>query len=162
MTLRVEFDQFASTVKRVLGGAPVYLTRLGQGVLATAARPESDALVVAHAPLAIDAARGRLAADGLEVFDGQWSMDWSAERGAGGAFVVAVAYISGSGKPGLWMDACAEEPTPAQVLKTMHGEMTENGEVADVPFEDFIQAASPNVVILGPQEIEHFMRDQES
>lgn len=159
MTLRVEFDQFVSTVKRIVGEAPVYVASLGRGTLATAARPQDDVLVVSRAPLSIEETRARLAADGLDVYEGQWSMDWSVERGAGGAFVVAVAYMSGSGKPGLWVDASAEEPSPAQALKTMHLEMTANGEVAEVPFEDFIQAANPTVLVLSPQEIEHFMRD---
>ncbi len=156
MTLRVEFDQFAAAVGRVLGDASAYVARTARGVLVTAGVPGKDTLLVTETVLNLDAATARLREAGLDVQRGHWSHDGAEDALPYEAYVVAIAYMSGDGKPGLWVDASADEPNATQALRTMHSEMTSNGEVAEVPFDDFVRAANPNVVVLSPAEIQQF------
>lgn len=154
MTLRVEFDQFAEAAKRVLGGSPVYVVRTPRGVLVTAAA--KDILLTTETVLGLADATAHLRGSGLEVHEGHWSHNGSDDTLPYETYVVAIAYMSGDGKPGLWVDGCAEEPTPTQALRSMFEEMTSNGEVAEVPFDDFARAANPNIVILSPATLQQF------
>ena len=47
------------------------------------------------------------------------------------------------------------------VLRTMFDEFRDTGEMEHISFEEFLQLANPNVVILTPSELRSFM-DQKS
>lgn len=161
MTLRVEFDQFASTVSRMLGAAPAFITRHSRGTVVTAADPSKNVRVQSRSPLGPDKARDALAAAGLEVLDGEWVLPDDQDAEAEGVYVVGIAYASGEGRSGLWMDATRDAITPAEAVRAMYDEMRENGEVADVTFEDFVRAANPNVVVLSPYDLKHFLASKD-
>ena len=155
MILRVEFDQFPETVKRLLPSAHAYVSSQGAGAVATAADHKSGVVIVSAAGDALEEASRRLKEAGLEVFKGQWSLDDGALGGAAcAAYVAAVAYVSEEAKPGLWLDAYPAEPTLAQVMRGMYDEFLANGEVGEeVSLEEFIRLANPNVVIVPPDHI---------
>lgn len=156
MILRVEFEQFPQTVKRLLACDQAYVAARTGGSLISAADPKTATLILCEADSPPDQARSELEKLGMEVFRGSWSLDGSEIKlGAGGsAHVAAVAYDSEEAKPGLWMDAFAEKPTLADVMRSMYDEFMANGEVPeDTSLEEFIRLANPNVVILSPEQI---------
>jgi hypothetical protein len=158
MVLRVEFDQFAPSVKRVLGASQAFVASHGSGSLASAADPKTGAIVLSEVSLPVEDATRTLAEEGLEVSMGSWSPSGAGlDAALGSAYVAAVAYSSDEPKPGLWMDAYSERPTLAEVLRTMYDEFRSNGEVPEnTSLEEFIRLANPNVVILSPEEIGAF------
>ena len=159
MILRVEFDQFPETVKRLLPNAQAYVAGQGSGALATAADLKSGVLVVSSVVSTAEEASAQLKQAGLEVFQGQWSLDDGGLEGQGVAtFVAAVAYVSEDAKPGLWLDAYPAEPTLAQVMRGMYDEFVANGEVGEeVSLEEFIRLANPNVLIVPPEHLAKYV-----
>lgn len=156
MVLRVEFEQFPQTVKRLLDCEQAYIAARPGGALISAADHKSHTLILCEVELTPEQTRPQLEKQGMEIFKGSWSLDGSElELGASGsAHVAAVAYESEESKPGLWMDAFAEKPTLADVMRTMYDEFRANGEVPEhTSLEEFIRLANPNVVILSPEQI---------
>src|SRR5688572_9399301 len=124
MVLRVEFDQFPQTVKRVLASDEAYVAVQGKGALATAT-DRKGVVVLAKTDASLEEATMRLQEQGMEVFTGVWSLDGAEGATMGGpapAWVAAVSYDSEELKPGLWIDAYGEQPTLAQVMRTMYDE----------------------------------------
>lgn len=164
MTLQVSFDQFAETVKRLLDQEEAYVSAHSAGSLATSAHPEKSIVVAAVTPVAPDVAIHALTSAGLTVHQGTWL---TAEEildptvGSTPTYVAAVAYRSSDEKAGVWIDAYPSLPTQVTVLRAMYDEFRETGEVDDVGFEEFVQLANPNVVIVSPTEIESFLRQKE-
>lgn len=155
-SLRVEFDQLAAEARTRAPGEAIYLEPSGPQLIVSVAGP--DLVLWAITQLSHEECRSRLEAEGLEVRAGCWISDAEAlamERWAR-PWIVAVAYSSAKGRPGLWVDATAEEPTQADVLRAMYEEFRETGDVADVTMEEFIRAANPNVVILSPEEVRRY------
>jgi formate dehydrogenase maturation protein FdhE len=97
---------------------------------------------------ALDFANGVWRSDD-EVLDDQAMQDY---------YVAAVAYRSSEHKPGVWIDAYPHEPNVQEVLQNLYEEFDENGEIADVSFDDFLRLAVPNVEILGPDQTRYFVR----
>lgn len=155
-SLRVEFDRLSEEARARAPGEAIYLDASGNHVLASVGAP--DLVIWAVTELSRHECLSRLEEEGFAVREGCWMSDADAlatERGPM-PWVVAVAYASAKGRPGLWVDATAEEPSQADVLRTMYEEFRETGDVADVTIEEFIRAANPNVVILSPDEVRRF------
>ncbi|MCB8933547.1 MAG: hypothetical protein M9921_14805 [Fimbriimonadaceae bacterium] len=141
----------------MLDTVPVFAVRQGRGIVLSAADPAKDVRIVSGTTGSMDQLRDALSSKGLELLEGEWVAPGDPEQDAGGVYVVGVAYASGEGRPGLWMDATREAITPAQAVRAMYDEMRDNGEVAEVSFEDFVRAANPNVVVLSPYDVKHFL-----
>jgi hypothetical protein len=159
VTLQVPFESFATVVGRVLGAREAFVARHPSGALVTAADPARGAMVASVTSLAPELARERLVDAGFEAFDGSWSgvdaTDLACE--AAEAFLAAVAYQSGEGRPGVWVDAYPALPTQVQVLRVMYDEFRETGELSEVTFEEFVRLANPTVVILSPSDLRSFL-----
>ncbi len=164
MTLQVSFEEFAETVKRVLGGKEAYVAPQETGAVATAGCAEKAIVVAAISLNPPDQAAEALKASGLKVFNGTWLTGEEILAHLGiqtDTFVAAVAYKSGDDKAGVWIDAYPELPTQMTVLKTMYDEFRETGEMDDVLFEEFIQLANPNVVIVSPSQLQSFLKQKQ-
>ncbi|MFI5386541.1 MAG: hypothetical protein ACHQ50_10525 [Fimbriimonadales bacterium] len=164
MTLQVTFDQFAETVKRLLNQQEAYVSQHAMGTLVTAAKPEKTVVVAALVSQSPEAVTAMLKERGMSVFDGTWLTPEEVLAPAAGlaqTYVAAVSYRSGAEKAGVWVDAYPALPTQVTVLKTMYEEFRQTGEVDDVAFEEFVQLANPNVVIVTPTELESFLRQKE-
>ena len=165
MILRVDFDQFPQTVKRLLSGNSAYVSANGKGALASAADPKTGLLVVTRSEGGTEELTKSLEDQGMEVFQGSWSLDGSdtsAGMESASLYVAAVAYASEEPKPGLWIDAYQEEPTLGQVMRSMYDEFMANGEVPpDISLEEFIRLANPNVVILSPEQLAGYAEGKE-
>lgn len=163
MTLQVPFDQFPEAAQRVLGVKEAYVTRYAGGSLVTAGSANCRSVVAAIAGHAPDAAKAALKEKGLDVYDGAWSAEGLTDLGddcLGEAHIAAVAYNSGEGRPGLWIDAYDSSPTPPQVLKAMYDEFRDTGETADVSFEEFVRLANANVVVVTPAQVKAFLQEK--
>ncbi|HVT12074.1 MAG TPA: hypothetical protein VHE55_07390 [Fimbriimonadaceae bacterium] len=164
MTLQVSFEHFPETVKRMLGLEEAYVSAHVTGSLATAANPAKPIVVAALSPLAPDAASSSLKESGMKTFEGTWLTPeevMAPNVSPTQVFVAAVAYKATGDKPGVWVDVYPALPTQTSVLKAMYDEFRNTGEVADVTFEEFVQYANPNVVVLSPDQVESFLRDKE-
>lgn len=160
MTLQVPFEQFANAAKRVLGAREAFVVGHRQGSLVTASSSTARAVVASISTISPDAAKAQLRVAGFETFDGVWSTEGLAELAedpAASAFVAAVAYVSGEGRPGIWVDAFAESPSQVQVLKALYDEFRLTGEVAEVPFEEFVRLTNANVVIISPTQLRSYI-----
>jgi hypothetical protein len=158
MTLQVPFADFAETIQRILKLNDAYVSRINQGVLVTSASVENSVSVVAVSKLEPEAVKQELEKQGVVVRDGAWHTEVSTElfTDDGELYVAAVSYKTGDDKPGVWVDAYEFLPTQVQVLRAIYEEFRSTGEVDDLPFEEFVRQANPNVVILGPAELRSF------
>ena len=164
MVLTLDFADFGRAVRRYLEEPLIYLSPYRTGSLLTAADPARNLLLRSITGLHPEEAHAALAKDGFEASAGTWSSPEAGEEPVEITLplhVAAVAYASGDGKPGLWVDASEEPPTLAQVLRTMYDEFVGNGEVVETSLEGFIEAANPNVVILAPSDLERFARQKQ-
>ena len=157
MVLKVDLLKFSEAARVLLGTEEVFLSPRGSGTWVTAGNPAKDVLLACHSPLAPELVRAELARFNLKVYEGEWALhDPGPTVEAHESWVAAVAYRSREPMPGLWMDAYADQPTAAQVLKAMFDEFRENGEVGEVTFEEFVRMAEPNVQILSPSQVLDF------
>jgi hypothetical protein len=164
MTLQVSFDQFAGTVKRLLNQEEAYVAPHEAGALVTSAKADKGIVIASLTPLNPEVASASLKDLGLAVFEGTWLTPEEILASSGSStqiFMAAVAYRASGDKPGLWVDAYPTLPTQITVLKTMYEEFRATGEVDEVTFEDFVQLANANVVIVSPSEIESFLKQKE-
>ena len=60
------------------------------------------------------------------------------------------------------MDVFPLEPTPAEVLKKIYKEFKESGELRELGFEDFVQLAHPNIVILTPEQVQGYLKESQN
>jgi hypothetical protein len=159
MILQVPFEQFATTVKRVLTVNEVFVTPRGNTTLATAASSDRKTMVVSVTSLTISEARMRLEPFSLDVFDGAWHTEGvlDIETQTSTPFVAAVAYVAQGHAPGLWVDAFETLPTQMTVLKSMFDEFRQTGQLEDVSFEEFVRLAQPTVVISTPDELHSYV-----
>ena len=164
MTLQVSFDQFAETVKRLLNQQEAFVTAHNSGTLVTAAKAEKSMVVASISSEDVEATTQKLKESDMAVYSGTWltpeelMAPATAQRDV---FIAAVAYRSGADKPGLWVDAYTNLPSQIAVLRAMYDEFRETGEVDDVTFEEFVQIAGANVVVLTPTDIDGFIRQKE-
>lgn len=171
MTLRVPFDEFAAAVSRLLSTSEAYVSASEGETLVTAADPSRNVRLRVTTDLDAAAVRARLEEQGVLVYDGAWeedrtetpgpvspATDAGPEPASSPIFLAAVAYRSDEESPGAWVDAFPYRPTETQVLNTMHQELTENGEIAEVSFEEFVRLSKANVIVVEPEAIRAFSR----
>ncbi len=166
MTLEVPIQDFARTVRRVLGRVDAYLAVEGDRCVVTAHHPSKPVLIRAESPKRESAKlREALGAQGLRVHTGLWSTgseataiaSATAEAGAPERlYVAAVAYHSQGEKPGLWVDAFPDKPTTLEVGKAMYQDFRESGEIGAVELEDFMRLAKLNIVVMSIEEAERY------
>ena len=158
MTLQVPLSDFAETIERILKLKEAYISRVSQGVLVTAASAENAVSVVALTKFEPDQVKSVLESAGVTCREGAWHTEVSTELFATEEplYVGAVSYKTGDDKPGVWVDAYSFQPTQVQVLWFIYEEFRSTGELRDLPFEEFVRQANPNVVILGPNELRSF------
>lgn len=164
MTLQVSFEQFGETAKRLTGVSEAYVAPHEAGAIVTAGSPEKSLVLAALTSLPMDRARTELEAQGLSIFPGHWSTDEAivAPNAPPTQFyVAAVGYRSSEDKPGVWVDAYDALPTQVSVLKTMYEEFRATGQVDEVGFDEFVQMAACNVIIVSPTELESYRRANE-
>lgn len=165
MILHVEFDQFAPTVERLLHAKEAYIRHHGGTTVVSAAQPDKHAVVASSVRETVEHVRSRLEKEGFEVHEGEWTDagESPADRlGDRQCYIAAVSYVSREKMPGLWLDAYPAEPVTGSVLRAFYDELEGNGEIAEVSFEEFIRLANPNVVIIGPSEIQSYLNDKEN
>ena len=162
MILQVPFEDFESTVKRVLKHQDAFVTARGASTLVTAASIDKQTIVVSLAAMPVVEATSLLATSELQVYDGAWHIEGllDIEEQTATPYVAAVAYLSQEAAPGLWVDAYGSLPTQMTVLRAMYEEFRETGQVADVAFEEFVRLAQPTVVISTPEELHSFVEER--
>lgn len=160
MVLTVSFDDFPDAVQRHASTKHVYLSQAGKHLLLASSDPAQNVTVTCYCDLPLEECSNRLKARGMEPHFGVWADSPTSPDAAPPAsrfFVGAVAYASQQHMPGLWVDVFQSQPTAQTVLKAMYDEFCETGDVGDVSFEEFLKYAHPNVVILGPGEIDTYL-----
>jgi len=162
VTLEISLERFAEEVQRRMPGETAYVRSTSSGVVITAARPEKALVLRAVSGRARPEIESFLKAAGLTVAPGGWSAGEVEieEQTLEGVYVAAVSYRSRESTPGVWMDAYPSEPTVQEVLTNMYREFDQNGEIADVSFEDFMRLAHLNVVILKPEELRYHVNQK--
>ncbi|HZH97357.1 MAG TPA: hypothetical protein VEX38_00170 [Fimbriimonadaceae bacterium] len=162
MVLRVGIEEFPSAVKRYLAEPLAYLRRKGKGTEVSAGNPAQNLIIVSRSSEELEATSSSLSSKGLECREGSWVAEEAVETPEEShAFIAAVAYRSREQMPGVWIDAFPFPPHQADVLQAMYEEFIENAEIKDVPFEDFVQMAKPNVVIVSPEEVAGYLKRKE-
>jgi len=161
MVLHVAFEDFADTVKRVVGDSSEAYAASENGVTILTASAAGEGTVVASVTKSsVEEAKVELQKAGLRVFEGRWTDDLMLEKESvvlTDVFVSGVSYKTEAGAPGIWVDAYPVQPSKVQVLKAMYEEMLQTGEMANVPFEEFVRLSDANVVIVSPQELRTFV-----
>jgi len=163
MILHVDFDQFAPTVERLLGTKEAYVRAHNGMVAISSGSPDRRTIVGSSRRGGLGEIRSTLESAGFTVYEGEWGEagEWPSDRMVEEpVYIAAIAYQSREKTPGLWVDAFPDLPTTAVALRTFYDELTSNGEVAEVSFEEFVRVANPNVVILGPNELQNFLREK--
>jgi hypothetical protein len=161
MVLQVSFDDFADTVRRVLGDSVEgYVSHFNGVTVATASLGETRTVVAATTSDSVENAKGALEREGMRVFNGRWTDDIHLEDEGCNLeemYIAGVSYVTESGPPGIWMDAYPALPTQVQVLKEMYDEMVGTGESADVSFDEFVRMSNANVVIASPTDLRSYL-----
>ena len=155
MTLRVPFEQFSETVRRVVGTDEAYVVPTDNGCICTAFDTAKRVRVLTKESGPAKAAKEKLEKAGMKIRPGYWAEgdEDVPEPTPQVPFVAAVSYDATNHHPGVWVDAYDVLPTPAQVLRAMFEEFSDTGELHDVSFEEFVRLAKPNVVIVTPSEL---------
>ena len=158
MVLKVDFERLAEEAKRH-GCKPIaYLAKHGTHSVATVADPQGRLVIESESVADFEDCRRILTSEGLQVFHGRWVPDPLAGelRVEESFWVASVAYKSNEDKPGLWVHAFRGQPSVGDVLKMFYEELKQESGCADVSLDAFLSVAEPNVVILGPDEMESF------
>lgn len=163
MTLRVPFEQFSETVRRVVGVHEAYLVPTETGCICTAFDIGKRVRVLTKESGPPQAAREKLEKSGMKIRPGYWAEgdEDVPEPLPPVPYIAAVSYHSGNHQAGVWVDAYETLPTVAQVLRALYDEFTGTGELQEVPFEEFVRLARPNVVIVTPSELASFVSAKE-
>lgn len=163
MTLRVPFDQFSETVRRVVGGNEAYLVPTETGCICTAFDVGKRVRVLTKESGPPQAAREKLEKAGMKIRPGYWAEgdEDVPEPLPPVPYIAAVSYNAGNHQAGVWVDAYEILPTVAQVLRALYDEFSSTGELQEVAFEEFVRLAHPNVVIVTPSELASFVAAKE-
>ena len=159
MVLTVDFDGFAEATKSLTGGKDAFLAPMGGGCSLTSASADKGVIVRSSCALSLEEATSKLEAAGITVRRGAWSEGSTDAQQA--LWVAAVAYKSGEDSPGLWVSTYQEKPTTGEVLALLYDEFRETGDVGELPLEEFLRLAEPNVVILSPDQLWEFAAGKE-
>lgn len=158
MTLRVPIEEFAAAARDVIGTDRAYAQEGAGGTSLSAGSSGSSAILLCADPRPLSAIRPELEKEGIKVFRGQWSLDGAAEIIAI-PYVTAVAYRTGGERPGVWLDAHSDSRPSGAVLQACYDDFVASGEIRDVTFEQFLEAAAPTVVEVAPESLVGFVRD---
>lgn len=155
MTLRVPFEQFSETVRRVVGTDEAYVVPTENGCICTAFDVAKRVRVLTKESGPAKAVKEKLEKSGMKIRPGYWAEgdEDVPEPAPPIPFVAAVSYDATNHHPGVWIDAYDTLPTAAQVLRAMFDEFSDTGELQEVSFEEFVRLAKPNVVIVTPSEL---------
>ncbi len=156
MVLRVEFEQFVESARRVLKDPIVAVSADRLGSRITATNKGGSHIVSSTSSGKVENVADDLTKAGFEVIHGEW-LGSDSEADSGHFSVAAVAYKSHEAMPGLWMEAFSEEPSKATVLRAIFDEFSETGELQGTTLEEFLENTHPNVVILSPDQIRRFL-----
>lgn len=158
MVLQVEFSSLGEEAKKHHIKPFVYLSHSGSRCIATLADPTLRLVIQGESQLGLEEARKELGDQGLNVSEGRWVPDPLAGelQIQESIWVAAVSYRSTEEKPGLWVHAYRGEPSVGDVIKLFHVEMSHEAGLVNVALEDFLAAAEPNVVVIGPDQMEAF------
>ena len=164
MTLRVPFEQFSETVRRVVGGKEAFLFPTDSGCVCTAFDVAKRVRVLSKEPGPPNAAKEKLEKSGMVVRSGYWAEgdEDVPEPTAPVPYIASVSYQAGNHQSGIWVDAYESLPTVAQVLRALFDEFSETGELGEVSFEEFVRLARPNVVIVTPSELASYLSAKEA
>lgn len=160
MVLRVEYEQFADEVTARLDGQIVYIAQVTGGSFVSAADTANGFIIEAFSDREPEQVLRELGEHGLRTAKGSWKSEDTEPCAIepDRLYIGAVAYRSSEAKPGLWIEAFANQPTPAEVLKRMYDEMVSTGEIGNVSFEEMMRYATPNVVVVGPDQLRYFLQ----
>lgn len=160
MVLRVPFSEFSGAVRRLLPKPEAYLEVVEGLVRLSAGSPGSGTVIECAVALPSGEVRDQLKSEGLEIFDGAWSLSErafptvsSTENLPAHFHVAAIAYVSRDKGPGLWVDAFPGEVSGVQALRAMYDELMANGEVSAISFEQFVNYSQANVLVIGPDQL---------
>ncbi len=158
MTLRVPFDLFSETVRRVVGTDEAYVVSTANGCICTAFNTEKRVRVLTKESGPSSAAKEKLEKSGMKIRQGYWAEGEEdvPEPAPNVPYVAAVSYEATNHQTGVWVDAYDTLPTAAQILRAMFDEFSNTGELQEVSFEEFVRLAKPNVVIVTPSELTSF------
>jgi hypothetical protein len=164
MFLYVPFDEFAGAAKDRLSVTEAFVWPLGARTYVSACDPRQGLIIASVAEMSVAQSEDALKALGLNVRHGKWSPNAESAdvMDSEGFTVVAISYKSSESMPGLWVDASPVPVSEAQALRSMFDEFCDTGEVTDVEFEEFLRQASPNVLILGLDDLRAFLREKPS
>lgn len=155
MTLRVPFELFSETVRRVVGTDEAYLVPTESGCICTAFDIGKRVRVLTKQAGPSNAIKEKLEKAGMKIRPGYWAEgdEDVPEPAPAVPFIASVSYQATNHQPGVWVDAYESLPTVAQVLRAMYDEFTDTGELHDISFDEFVRLAHPNVVIVTPSEL---------
>lgn len=159
MVLQVDFENLAEEVKRHGLKPWVYVARNGQKSIITAADPHHQIVIQCESAESLAKTQESLTKQGLLCASGRWVPDPLAGelQIEESMWITSIAYKSSETKPGLWVHAYRGQPSPGDVLKDFFDEMCAETGLVDFPMEKFLAETEPNVVILGPSELEAFI-----
>jgi hypothetical protein len=166
MILEVPFSDFAETLKRHAekeSGAAheAYLKVIGHGICLTALLAKPARVLVSYSTETEEEIRTKMAENGIELHIGGWDVPERAETPESSLsvehYVAVVAYKSEEAMPGVWVDAFPQLPSPSQVLRALYDEFRDTGEIGSVSFEEFVRLSHPNVTIVSPTDLDHFV-----
>lgn len=164
VTLVVEFAQFVEAVRRFgePEGGCVLRKVVGDVVHLTHVNASAGVQIVSLFQGGEEDVERTLSAEGLRTMRGVWVTEASLEhlaRVAGEAHIAAVAYQTPDG-PGVWMDAFPTPPSEGEVLRAIFDEFVTEGLLVARDFDTFLDEAKPQVRVLGPEEIERFLKQK--
>ena len=154
MVLTVDFDGFAEATKSLTGGKEAFLAPMGGGCSLTSASSDRGIIVRSSCGLSVAEATSKLEEAGIAAKRGAWSEGSTDARHT--LWIAAVAYKSAENSPGLWVSTYQDKPTTGEVLALLYDEFRESGDVGELPLEEFLRLAEPNVVILSPDQLWEF------
>ncbi|MES1228047.1 MAG: hypothetical protein ABUL72_05205, partial [Armatimonadota bacterium] len=120
-------------------------------LFASSADPKVPLTVLSSAALSLREAEKVVTDAGLEVRLGEWGSIEGEEEAP--YWLGVVAYKSDEAKPGLWVEAFLQEPTPSFVVESMLEEFRRHGIVKDVTLESFTAQADLNAMVFAPEEL---------
>ncbi len=164
MTLIVDYSEFADAVQRYgeAGDCCVMYRKRSDCIHLTFVDAKTGVHIVSQTPKPEAEVKRELEAVGFATLKGSWVTEASLDlvaQAESETYVAAVAYETREG-PGLWMDAYSTPPADGSVLRAIFEEFVSEGLLGENDFESFLVEARPQVRILGPNDIEHFIKQK--
>lgn len=162
MQLLTDWDGFLAEMQnRWPKGATIFLARDGRFTVLTASDTQDGIIFRCKHAIALEEARHLLQTLGHTCQNGVWSSE-TEHQSLDELYIAAVAYKSDEKQPGLWVDVYNHYPTPSTVLSKLLNEFNSDGTLDQADNDTFQKIANPNVVILTPEQIQHFLGQNQS